>query len=91
MSLENTHAGADAIGAALGKRKNIRFIGVGGVQMSALAAAAKIRGFSVSGSDRAESEGTVRVRRAGIPVLIGEDEKMAASADAGVFTLAISE
>ncbi len=90
MYLENTHAGADGIGAALAKRKKLRFIGVGGVQMSSLALAAAARGFAVSGSDSVESAGTARVRRAGIPVFIGEDAVAAAAADAGVFTLAIS-
>ncbi len=52
----------------------VYFIGIGGVSMSALALCLSERGFSVRGSDAAESSFTKKLRDRGIPVHIGEDE-----------------
>lgn len=55
------------------------FIGIGGVSMSALAALLKLSGADVCGSDCRESDYTSELCKLGIPVLIGESEKIAAS------------
>lgn len=50
------------------------FLGIGGVSMSALARLVRDRGFSVRGSDMQENIFTRKLREAGIPVHIGEEE-----------------
>lgn len=52
------------------------FIGIGGVSMSALAQLLRDRGFSVRGSDAAESIFTNKLRANGIPVSIGGNEEI---------------
>ncbi len=54
----------------------VYFIGIGGVSMSALALCMKDKGFSVRGSDAAESHFTQKLRENGIPVHIGEEEEI---------------
>lgn len=53
--------------------RELHFIGIGGAGMSGLALVARALGASVSGSDRAESTYTARLRRAGIEPAIGHD------------------
>lgn len=48
--------------------KNIYFIGIGGIGMSAIARYYKIKGYNVSGYDRTPSELTLRLESEGIPV-----------------------
>lgn len=48
--------------------KRLFFIGIGGINMSALAMACKNKGLTVAGSDRAPSEVTERLKAGGIPV-----------------------
>ncbi|WP_029323348.1 UDP-N-acetylmuramate--L-alanine ligase [Butyrivibrio sp. AE3004] len=54
---------------------NVYFIGIGGISMSGLAMVLADRGFKISGSDRAESEATQALEKAGIKVFIGQGEK----------------
>jgi UDP-N-acetylmuramate--alanine ligase len=53
--------------------RRLHFIGIGGAGMSGLALVAKQLGAAVSGSDRAESAYTKRLREAGIEPAIGHD------------------
>lgn len=70
--------------------RNVHFTGIGGAGMGALAAVLQDRGFSVSGSDRAESAMTEWLRGRGIRVSIGHDaSNLPASCDALVFTAAV--
>jgi len=55
------------------KGRRLHFVGIGGAGMSGLALVAKLLGAEVSGSDRAESPYTERLRAAGIEPLIGHD------------------
>ena len=72
--------------------KNIFFIGIGGIGMSALAIILKERGFNITGSDRAESSTTKQLVKAGIQVTIGHNaENIHDSIDLIVYTSAISE
>ncbi len=54
----------------------VYMIGIGGVSMSALAVHLLSRGYRVRGSDRAESKRIRYLRGFGIPVSIGEEEKI---------------
>ncbi len=90
MSLQNTYFGHEAIGDLLAGRRRLWFIGIAGVQMASLARAAKIRGFTVGGSDLRESAEVRELRRLGIPVRIGQRAEHLRGYDAVIYTLAIS-
>ncbi len=75
----------------LKKYKHIHMIGIGGVSMSGIAQIMKHWGFTVTGSDWAESEVTRKLNLDGIHVVIGHDVNMAAKADVIVYTAAIKE
>ena len=53
--------------------RRLHFVGIGGAGMSGLALVAKQLGAEVSGSDRAESSYSTRLRAAGIEPVIGHD------------------
>jgi UDP-N-acetylmuramate--alanine ligase len=55
------------------KEKNIHFVGIGGIGVSALAHILKEKGKIVSGSDSTNSEILDSLKRSGIPVYIGHD------------------
>lgn len=90
MSLANTHHTPSEIAACLANKKRLWFIGIGGVQMCALALLSRTRGFFVAGSDCAESEHTATLRRAGVAVYPQHAAAHVADFDAVVYTLAIS-
>ncbi len=52
----------------------IHFVGIGGIGMSGIAELLHNLGYSVQGSDRAESHNTRRLRTMGVPVAIGHEE-----------------
>ena len=52
----------------MGKYRNIYFIGIGGIGMSAIARYFKFKGYNVSGYDRTPSELTAELEKEGIPV-----------------------
>src|SRR4051812_13095567 len=53
--------------------RRLHFIGIGGAGMSGLALVARSLGASVTGSDRAESSYTERLREAGVEPVIGHE------------------
>ena len=59
-----------AMGTEIG---TIHFVGIGGIGMSGIAEVMHHLGYKVQGSDRAESYVTEGLRKAGIPVMIGQD------------------
>lgn len=68
------------------------FIGIGGISMSGLALILRDRGFSVSGSDRSESEMTEALTKAGVTVFLGHNkENITEDVGLVVFTPAISD
>ena len=75
----------------LDKAKNIYFIGIGGISMSALAKFLSTQGYCVSGSDAFKSEQTDMLAFYGIKTYLGEDAQRVAliEADAVVYTDAI--
>lgn len=73
------------------KFKKIHMIGIGGVSMSGIAAILKNLGFTVSGSDWAESENTLKLKELGIPVTIGHNIEEVKNSDIVVFSAAIKD
>ena len=77
----------------LKKAKNIYFIGIGGISMSALAKFLSVQGYNVSGSDMQKSEQTDMLAFYGIKTYVGEETNRAELllADIVVYTDAISQ
>ena len=75
MSVSNTHFGPSRIGSYLDNatHRSVFFIGVGGIMMSSLALLTARAGYSVSGSDRAESDLTRTLEASGITVYYSHD------------------
>jgi UDP-N-acetylmuramate--alanine ligase len=55
--------------------KKLHFVGIGGIGMSGIAEILIDQGFQITGSDKAESENTERMKSLGAKVLIGHDAK----------------
>jgi UDP-N-acetylmuramate--alanine ligase len=66
----------------------LHFIGIGGIGMSGIAEALHALGYTVQGSDQAESYNTKRLERHGIRVCIGHDANHLKTAD-GHFVSAV--
>ena len=75
----------------LKKYKSVYMIGIGGVSMSGIAEIIKHWGFTVSGSDRTETEITRKLNLDGIHVTIGHDVNMVAKANLVVYSAAIKQ
>jgi UDP-N-acetylmuramate--alanine ligase len=73
------------------KVKRIHFVGVGGSGMSGIAEVLANQGYSVSGSDLAESATTRRLRDLGVRVVIGHGVGNILAADAVVVSTAVQE
>src|SRR3954462_1794612 len=71
--------------------RRLHFIGIGGAGMSGLALVARSLGASVTGSDRADSSYTERVRAAGVEVTIGHAAGAVPAGAEVVVSTAISE
>jgi UDP-N-acetylmuramate--alanine ligase len=69
--------------------KKIHFIGIGGVSMSGLAEILLDNGYKVSGSDRAESSMTNKLKALGAEVHIGHNSENIPGSDLVVYTAAI--
>lgn len=91
MSVENTHFGALGIAEALKNCKNIFFIGIGGISMSALARISLLRGYGVGGSDRGEGALIDSLKAMGMEIFLGHDARHLCGYDAVVYTVAIGE
>lgn len=91
MTLYNSDLGASTTAALLAPHTRLHFVGVGGVQMSALAMMAHARGIFVTGSDIAESATLRRLRRAGLVVHGTHDAAHVVGCDALVYSLAVGE
>ncbi len=72
-------------------KKDIFFIGIGGISMSALAVILKNDGFSVRGSDFKKSAMTEELESKGIPVSIGHKAENIDGAGLVVYTAAIAK
>jgi UDP-N-acetylmuramate--alanine ligase len=67
----------------------IHFVGIGGIGMSGIAEVLANLGYSVQGSDVADSANVKRLREKGIRVTVGHDAKNIAGADVVVVSSAI--
>src|ERR1700761_9487780 len=67
----------------------IHFVGIGGIGMSGIAGGLHTLGYSVQGSDIAESANVLRLREAGIPVTIGHDAANLGNAQVVVTSTAV--
>ncbi len=75
----------------LGNARKLFFVGIGGISMSSIAFVFSSKGYSVSGSDRAESAMTRKLCAAGITVHKGHDAANVHGADAVIYTGAVNE
>ncbi len=71
--------------------KRIHMIGIGGVSMSGIAEILKNFGYTVTGSDRTDSDSIHKLIETGIPVTIGHDFENLKRAGAVVYTAAIAK
>jgi UDP-N-acetylmuramate--alanine ligase len=67
----------------------IHFVGIGGIGMSGIAEVLHTLGYSVQGSDIADSTNVRRLREEGIPVAIGHDEANLGAAQVVVVSTAV--
>ncbi len=91
MSVQNTRHGYEGISRMLKGKKNIFFIGIGGISMSSLAHISHEQGYKVGGSDRSESALTRMLEGEGIEVFYTHSEENVQGYDLAVYTVAISE
>ena len=89
MALPNTHFGENKIADMLRGKKNLFFDGIGGVSMNSLAHIAHLRGYNVSGYDRAPSEITEKLEKMGVRVYYEPSEEHVRDCDALIYTLAM--
>lgn len=76
----------------LGQAKNIYFIGIGGIGISAIARMLIAEGKKVSGSDSASSEITQALEELGAQIFIGQKaENIPADIDLFIYTVAVKE
>jgi UDP-N-acetylmuramate--alanine ligase len=68
----------------------IHFVGIGGIGMSGIAEVLHNLGYDVTGSDIRESDTTIRLRKLGIKIFIGHDEKNIDNAHVVVISSAVS-
>lgn len=77
------------ISEVLKNSKRIHFIGIGGSGMCPLAEILHAKGYSLQGSDNNESSIVERIRKMGIPVMMGQKAENIKSADMIVYSAAI--
>ena len=73
----------------LKKVKRIHFIGIGGAGMCPLAEILHAKGYQLSGSDNNETDTLNRIRKLGIPVVLGQKAENIGDAEMVVFTAAL--
>ncbi len=75
----------------LASARRLFFVGIGGISMSSIAFVFHSKGYTVAGSDRAESAMTRKLARAGITVHKGHSAENVHGADAVIYTGAVNE
>lgn len=91
MALPNTHHGHDEIAAILEGKKKLFFDGIGGVSMNSLAHISHLRGYEVSGYDRAATNITRKLEAMGIKVYTTPSEEHVKDCAALIYTVAMPE
>ena len=79
----------EEIDSLLLRVKRIHFIGIGGAGMCPLAEILHQKGYQLSGSDNNESDTLNRIRKLGIPVVLGQKAENIGDAEMVVFTAAL--
>ena len=74
--------------AVNGPKRRVHFVGIGGIGMSGIAEVLLTLGYTVSGSDVVESDGTRRLERLGARIFAGAHD--AENVDESVDVLVIS-
>lgn len=75
----------------IAKLKRIHFIGIGGAGMSGIAEVLVTQGFSISGSDVAESSVTKHLQKLGAKILFGHDSTHVNGAEMVVYSTIIAK
>lgn len=88
MTLYNTGLGAKGANALLTGRKSLYFIGIGGIQMRALAALCRARGYRVAGCDDAWGARAALAAK-GFALDAPGEQTLLTEADAVIYSLAI--
>ena len=70
---------------------HIHMIGIGGASMCGIALLLKIRGFSVSGSDRIDGDNVKMLRENGVSITVGHNANNTDGADLIVYSMAIPD
>lgn len=70
--------------------RHLHFVGVGGISMSSIAMFALERGYTVTGSDRTESDMTRRLEKSGIKIFYSHNAGNVVGCDAVVYTAAVT-
>ncbi len=91
MSVQNTRYGAEGIADMLRNKKNIFFIGIGGISMSSLAHISHEQGYCVGGSDKTESALTRMLESEGVKITYAHKAENVRGYDLVVYTVAISD
>jgi len=86
-SIEGTHRPVADI--RMRQVRHLHFVGIGGAGMSGIAEVMKTLGFTVTGSDVAESVAVTRLRQLGIAVQIGHAPAHVTEADVVVISTAV--
>lgn len=89
--LENSNYNIKSKNIELNSIKQIHMIGIGGVSMSAIALVLQDAGYTVTGSDKNDSDMIKILRDKGISVFIGSNAELVKNADAVVYTSAINQ
>lgn len=71
--------------------KKVHMIGIGGVSMSGIAKILQYMGIEVTGSDREETDVTIKLANTGIPVTLGTNPETVKNVDLVVYTAAIKQ
>ena len=76
----------------LNEAKNIHFIGIGGIGISAIARMLMLEGKTISGSDNSDSKIIESLRKTGIKIEIGQKaENIPPQTDLVIHTIAVTE
>lgn len=89
MNTTNTRFGKDAIDLMLAHAQKLFFVGIGGINMSSLAAISASRGYEVAGSDKSRSAVTDDLEAKGITVYHTHDAKNVGNSDALIYTVSV--
>ena len=91
MNTVNTRFGKDKISEMMSRVRTVFFVGIGGINMSSLAAITSSLGYNVKGSDRTRSPETDGLEAHGVTVYHTHDAKNVDGADALVYTVSIPD